>query len=119
MAHYDAKQLEEYKKEDLIKIAEELGVSTDGNKKEIAARCAEVDIPDETEQTDKTEQPDETAQADETDETEQPDDGKVTVECVQNYKDLELKRIVKAGEQHRVTPERAAYLAELRLVKKI
>ena len=47
--YLDAKELESYKKEDLQELAKQLGVDAEGTKKEIAARCAavEVDIPDE------------------------------------------------------------------------
>ena len=52
--HLDAKELESYKKEDLQDLARKLGVSDEGTKAEIAARCAavEVDVPDESELTD-------------------------------------------------------------------
>ena len=51
--HLDAKELESYKKEDLQELAKQLGVDAEGTKKEIATRCAavEVDIPDESELT--------------------------------------------------------------------
>ena len=51
--YLDAKELESYKKEDLQKLAKQLGVDAEGTKKEIAARCAavEVDIPDNSELT--------------------------------------------------------------------
>lgn len=99
--HLDAKQLEKYNKEDLEKLATELGVSTEGTKKEIAARCAEV----ETEPTDTVGQ--------------QPASDLVKVACIQNYKDLQLKRIVETGEEYEVTPERAALLLEKNLVKRV
>ena len=49
--YLDAKELESYKKEDLQELAKQLGVDAEGTKKEIAARCAavEVDIPDDSE----------------------------------------------------------------------
>ena len=52
--HLDVKQLESYKKVDLQQLARDLGVSDEGTVKEIAARCAEVevDIPDNSELTD-------------------------------------------------------------------
>ena len=48
--YLDAKELESYKKEDLQELAKQLGVDAEGTKKEIATRCAavEVDIPDES-----------------------------------------------------------------------
>ena len=51
--YLDAKELESYKKEDLQELAKQLGVDAEGTKKEIATRCAavEVGIPDESELT--------------------------------------------------------------------
>ena len=51
--HLDVKELENYKKADLQKLARELGVSDAGTIKEIAARCAavEVEVPEEAELT--------------------------------------------------------------------
>ena len=51
--YLDAKELESYKKEDLQELAKQLGVDAEGTKKEIAARCAavEVDIPGDSELT--------------------------------------------------------------------
>ena len=51
--HLDVKQLESYNKADLQELAKQLGVDAEGTKKEIAARCAavEVDIPDDSELT--------------------------------------------------------------------
>ena len=51
--YLDAKELESYKKEDLQELAKQMGVDAEGTKKEIAARCAavEVDIPDNSELT--------------------------------------------------------------------
>ena len=51
--HLDAKELESYKKEDLQELAKQLGVDAEGTKREIAARCAavEVEIPDDSELT--------------------------------------------------------------------
>ena len=47
--YLDAKELESYKKEDLQELAKQLGVDAEGTKKEIATRCAavEVDIPED------------------------------------------------------------------------
>lgn len=50
--HLDVKDLEKYKKPDLQALARDLGVSDEGTIKEIAARCAavEVEIPDDDQQ---------------------------------------------------------------------
>lgn len=42
--YLDAKELESYKKEDLQELAKQLGVDAEGTKKEIAARCAAVEV---------------------------------------------------------------------------
>lgn len=97
--HLNAKQLEKYNREDLEKLATELGVSTEGTKKDIAARCAEIEV----------ELPDADGQ--------QASD-LVKVACIQNYKDLQFNRIVETGEEYEVTPERAALLLEKNLVKR-
>ena len=51
--YLDAKELESYKKEDLQELAKQLGIDAEGTKKEIATRCAavEVDKPDDSELT--------------------------------------------------------------------
>jgi hypothetical protein len=97
--HLNAKQLEKYNREDLEKLATELGVSTEGTKKDIAARCAEIEV----------ELPDADGQ---------PASDLVKVACIQNYKDLQFNRIVETGEEYEVTPERAALLLEKKLVKR-
>ena len=43
MAHFDVKELEKRKKEDLQKLANELGLSDSGTKEELAKRIAAVD----------------------------------------------------------------------------
>lgn len=97
--HLNAKQLEKYNRENLEKLATELGVSTEGTKKDIAARCAEIEV----------ELPDADGQ---------PASDLVKVACIQNYKDLQFDRIVETGEEYEVTPERAALLLEKNLVKR-
>lgn len=44
---------------------------------------------------------------------------KVKVECINNYNDLQLERLVQVGEQLTVTKERADTLEELNLIKVI
>lgn len=90
----DVKDLEKYKKADLEELAKKLGVDAEGTVKELAERCAAVEV-------------------------EIPDDDKQGVDAVilQTYNDLELKRIVEAGETITVTPERAALLIEKNIAK--
>nr|DAJ28206.1 MAG TPA: DNA packaging protein FI [Bacteriophage sp.] len=126
--HLNAKQLEKYNKEDLEKLATELGVSTEGTKKDIAARCAEIEVelpdtdgqqgtdnPPDTDGQQGTDNPPDT---DGQQNTQQPASGLVKVACIQNYKDLQFDRIVETGEEYEVTPERAALLLEKNLVKR-
>ena len=100
--HLDAKDLEKYKKPDLQALARELGVSDEGTIKEIAARCAavEVDIPDDDQE------PGDDQQA----ALENQPEGVVMVEVVQTYYDLVLKRIVKKGARLPMKAERAAVI---------
>ena len=121
--HLNAKQLEKYNREDLEKLATELGVSTEGTKKDIAARCAEIEVelPDADGQqgADKLPETDGQQGADKLPETDgQPASDLVKVACIQNYKDLQFNRIVETGEEYEVTPERAAQLLEKNLVKR-
>ena len=126
--HLNAKKLEKYNKEDLEKLATELGVSTEGTKKDIAARCAEIEVelpdtdgqqgtdnPPDTDGQQGTDNPPDT---DGQQNTQQPASGLVKVACIQNYKDLQFDRIVETGEEYEVTPERAALLLEKNLVKR-
>ena len=136
--HLDAEQLEkDMKKDELQELARKLGVSAEGTKAEIAARCAavEVDIPDEDEpEPDKepeTEQP--TGQPPEPDkepEQEQPTGqppepdkepeqkpGSVEIEVVETYRDLVLRKLLKKGTRKTMDTDRANYLVERGLVK--
>ena len=54
MAHFDVKELEKRKKEDLQKLANELGLSDSGTKEELAKRIAAVDA--ETPEEEETQQ---------------------------------------------------------------
>lgn len=112
--HLDIAELEKYKKTDIQTLAKELGVSTEGTIKEIAVRCAavEVEVPDKNELTEgekaaaKTAEEEATAKLDE----------KVAVRAIQDYHDLQLRRIVETGEQLEVDKDRAAMLINLKLV---
>ena len=105
--HLDVKDLEKYKKADLQALARDLGVSDEGTVKEIATRCAEVEVerPDEP---DGTQPP-----------VQQLNKDEVEVEAVQTYKDLELKRIVEKGERITVKKARAKVLTERKVAKAV
>ena len=136
--YLDAKELESYKKEDLQELAKQLGVDAEGTKKEIAARCAavEVDIPDDSELTeedkkvaaeaaaeaaakaeeekaaaeaaDKAEEEKAAAKAEE----EKKAAGLVKVKAKRRFLDKELNQIKDTGETYTVSKERAAVLEE-------
>ena len=140
--YLDAKELESYKKEDLQELAKQLGVDTEGTKKEIAARCAtvEVDIPDESELTEedkkaaaeaaaeaaakaeeekaaaeaaaKAEEEKAAAEAAAKAEEEKKAAGLVKVKAKRRFLDKELNQIKDTGETYTVSKERAAVLEE-------
>lgn len=127
--HLDDKELESYKKEDLQDLARKLGVSDEGTKAEIAARCAavEVDVPDESELTDEEKAAAERA-AKEAAEKEAAEEraakeaadkaaGKVKVEATQRYLDKQLNQIKDAGETFTVDKARADELVAAKVVK--
>ena len=126
--HLDVKKLEKYKKTDLQKLAEELGVSKEGTIKEIAARCAEieVEIQDESELTEEEKEAAEQAAAEYAEENEQEepekDDepqaaGTVTVEVTAMYLDRVLNEVKEPGEVFTVSRERAAILEREKVAK--
>ena len=110
--YLDAKELESYKKEDLQELAKQLGVDAEGTKKEIATRCAavEVDIPDESELTeeDKRAAKEAAAKAEE----EEAATELVKVKAQRRFRDMELNQIKDAGDAYTVSRERAAVLEE-------
>jgi hypothetical protein len=127
--YLDAKELESYKKEDLQELAKQLGVDAEGTKKEIAARCAavEVDIPDDSELTeedkkvaaeaaaeaaDKAEEEKAAAEAASKAEEEKKAAGLVKVKAKRRFLDKELNQIKDTGETYTVSKERAAVLEE-------
>lgn len=121
--HLDAKELETYKKADLQQLARELGVSDTGTIKEIAARCAavEVEIPDEGEMTDEEKKAaEEVAQAAARAEEERKAAeaaGMVKVEVTTRYLDKQLNQIKDAGETFTVHKDRAAELVSAKVAK--
>ena len=120
--YLDAKELESYKKEDLQELAKQLGVDAEGTKKEIAARCAavEVDIPDNSELTeeDKKVAAEAAAKAEEEKEAaakaeeEKKAAGLVKVKAQRRFLDKELNQIKDTGDEYAVSRERAAVLEE-------
>lgn len=109
--HLDAKELESYKKEDLQELAKQLGVDAEGTKKEIAARCAavEVEIPDDSELTEEEKKAAAEAAAAK-DEEEKKTAGLVEVTVLHCFLDKELNTIKHTGESYHVTAERATVL---------
>lgn len=114
--YLDAKELESYKKEDLQELAKRLGVDAEGTKKEIAARCAavEVDIPDDNELTeeDKKAAAEAAAEAAAKAEEEKKVARLVKVKVKRRFRDMELNQIKDAGDAYTVSRERAAVLEE-------
>jgi hypothetical protein len=127
--YLDAKELESYKKEDLQELAKQLGVDAKGTKKEIAARCAavEVDIPDDNELTEedkkaaaeaaaeaaaKAEEEKAAAEAAAKAEEEKKVARLVKVKVKRRFRDMELNQIKDAGDAYTVSRERAAVLEE-------
>ena len=122
--YLDAKELESYKKEDLQELAKQLGVDAEGTKKEIATRCAavEVDIPDESELTEEDKRAAEEAAAEAAAkaeeerkaavkaEEEKKTAGLVKVRAKNRFLDKELNQIKDTGDTYTVTRERAAVL---------
>lgn len=140
--YLDAKELESYKKEDLQELAKQLGVDAEGTKKEIAARCAavEVDIPDDNELTEedkkaaaeaaaeaaakaeeekaaaeaaaKAEEEKAAAEAAAKAEEEKKVARLVKVKVKRRFLDKELNQIKDTGDEYAVSRERAAVLEE-------
>ena len=119
--YLDAKELESYKKEDLQDLAKQLGVDAEGTKKEIAARCAavEVDIPDNSELTeeDKKVAAEAAAEAAAKAEEEKKAVGLVKVKAQRRFLDKELNQIKDTGDVYTVSRERATVLKEAGVVE--
>ena len=120
----DTKQPESMKKADLQALARELGVSDEGTIKEIAARCAavEVDVPDESELTEEDkelarEEEAEQAKQEKRQQENKPGEGKARVKVLKRYLDKRLNQIKEPGEVFVTDKERAEVLAGKELVK--
>lgn len=112
--YLDVKELESYKKEDLQELAKQLGVDAEGTKKEIATRCAavEVDIPDESELTEEDKRAAEEAAAEAAAKAEEEEAATELVKAQRRFLDKELNQIKDTGDEYAVSRERAAVLEE-------
>ena len=106
MAHFDVKELEKRKKEDLQKLANELGLSDSGTKEKLAKRIAAVDAeePEEGEtQQGEPQQPEVPGEAEqetptpEVSETDTEKDG-VRVTVIETYKDKQAQQTFRPGK---------------------
>ena len=102
-------------------LAKQLGVDAEGTKKEIAARCAavEVDIPDNSELTeeDKKVAAEAAAEAAAKAEEEKKAVGLVKVKAQRRFLDKELNQIKVTGDVYTVSRERATVLKEAGVVE--
>lgn len=130
MAHFDVKELEKRKKEDLQKLANELGLSDSGTKEELAKRIAAVDAEEpeegETQQGEpqqgepqQPEVPGEAEQETPTPEVSETDTGKdgVRVTVIETYKDKQAQQTFRPGKEFVVTAERAEVLVAAGVAK--
>ena len=130
MEHFDVKELEKRKKEDLQKLANELGLSDSGTKEELAKRIAAVDAekPEEGEtqqgepQQGEPQQPEVPGEAEqetptpEVSETDTEKDG-VRVTVIETYKDKQAQQTFRPGKEFVVTAERAEVLVAAGVAK--
>lgn len=120
MAHFDVKELEKRKKEDLQKLANELGLSDSGTKEELAKRIAaeEVEVPEE-EEPQQPETPGETEQETPTPEVSETDTEKdsVRVTVIETYRDKLAQQTFEPGTEFVVTAERAEVLVAAGVAK--
>ena len=121
MAHFDVKELEKRKKEDLQKLANELGLSDSGTKEELAKRIAAVDAeePEEEEMQQGEEVPGEAEQETPTPEVSETDTEKdsVKVTVIETYKDKQAQQTFRPGKEFVVTAERAEVLVAAGVAK--
>ena len=144
-AKLDKEQLNSMTKEQLVELAAEMRLSTEGRKADLVKRiaAAEVEVPDEAELTDE----DKTAIAEAEDAAKAADEaaeqhealneaaaeaaeqveqkakpvieagGKVLVTCCWDYYDNALNSVVHVGDRLKVSEERAELLKSLKLAK--
>lgn len=113
--HFDEKELTKWKKEDLQKIAREMGLSDNGTKEEIAKRIAaeEVEVPEEEEQQPEAEQETPMPEVSETD----TEKGSVRVTVIETYRDKMAQQTFEPGTEFVVTAERAEVLVAAGVAK--
>lgn len=120
MEHFDVKELEKRKKEDLQKLANELGLSDSGTKEELAKRIAAVDAEDPEEgEPQQPEVPGEAEQETPTQEVSETDTEKdgVRVTVIETYKDKQAQQTFRPGKEFVVTAERAEVLVAAGVAK--
>ena len=120
MAHFDVKELEKRKKEDLQKLANELGLSDSGTKEELAKIIAAVDAEEPEEgETQQPEVPGEAEQETPTPEVSETDTEKdgVRVTVIETYKDKQAQQTFRPGKEFVVTAERAEVLVAAGVAK--
>lgn len=120
MAHFDVKELEKRKKEDLQKLANELGLSDSGTKEELAKRIAAVDAEEseegEPQQPEVLGEAEQETQTPEVSETDTEKDG-VRVTVIETYKDKQAQQTFRPGKEFVVTAERAEVLVAAGVAK--
>lgn len=111
--HLDVKELEKYKKEDIQALAKELGVSTEGTIKEIAARIAEVEVelPDDEDLEDDSKDNDGTSEDNTTNED------LVKVKAIQGYNDKQFDKYIEKDTEFEVDKNRANVLITAKVAK--
>ena len=107
--HLDRAQLEEMKRNDLLALAKDLGVSASGKSAEIIDRilAAEVEVPDESELTEEDKAAIAEAEKEETEKQDKATGKGVAVKVTLTYLDKHFEVLKYPGEIFTVSKERA------------